>query len=471
MSRVERRDLSLVIFKTLLRPSVAFFLLFTAVALAQAEPADPLPASRDALRAEALANDGDSQFRLGEMLLNNPTDMNDLVDAYAWFVLADRNGHARARYYKRGMGNVLDEEQQQQVAERVADLTAAIAEGRDPDAAEDSGAAAADAPVADTSVADTSVTDTGPGQSGQADEGRGAEAPAGAPATDAGSPDGAASADLQAPVPADDTAASGAPSGDDAGGREGQGAEPAAEDTARAPADSDGPEDRQPEAAAPGDVPPDSLDNDSPANNVTDGGGGSTTSAAAQGPHPQAEQPQTEPRSQDQETGGDADQPNAAASRESAPGPAQVPEQDPAQIPARDSAQDAAAVPVAPAPAAAAGGTTGVAGSVAAAPAAPDVAPGSRAAAAVDPSALVVRGRALLAQGDIVSARALFELAAESGSGEAALLTGRTYDPGFVAEHKAVGFRGNAEQARRWYRMAIEMGAPEAQAALDQLAQ
>ena len=94
---------------------------------------------------------------------------------------------------------------------------------------------------------------------------------------------------------------------------------------------------------------------------------------------------------------------------------------------------------------------------------APD--PASRPAAdrqplsAVETAALVVRGDAFLVAGDIASARLLFERAAESEDGRAALRLAVTYDAAFL---KRVGIRGllsDPEQAAFWYRRARELGA------------
>jgi len=72
--------------------------------------------------------------------------------------------------------------------------------------------------------------------------------------------------------------------------------------------------------------------------------------------------------------------------------------------------------------------------------------------------ALIHHGDAMLAVGDISTARLLYERAAEAGSGEAAAAAGKTYDPTFLALIGTVGIRPDAEAAARWYRRAIALG-------------
>ncbi|MBK8907783.1 MAG: hypothetical protein IPM60_07720 [Rhodospirillales bacterium] len=455
MSRAYQTGLGLVIFKTLWLSSLVVMFVLMAAALPRAEPADPQSDGRDVLRAEALAGDGASQFRLGETLLNDPANLDDLLDAYAWFVLADRNGHARARYYKRGMENVLDEQQQDQVAKRVAELTAAMEQGRVPNPASDSKVAAADAAPAPED--DAEQTESGDG-------------PTDAESRSAGSPEEPKSADLQeAPGAADAAAASAA----DTDGPAEQGAEPATgpvaadEKTVPPTDDGDGAEDQRAEPTAPDEA-------ETPASGDNDSAGGPASAAAIEADQPRAEEPTMEPPSAMEESrrGADdaepRDQPSSSVD-------GRVEEEARREHEAPDAAEDRrdiqepATPPDEAAPAAPPVEAAPATPPVEAAPAAPPVEAAPAAVAAFDPGPLIVRGRALLAQGDIVSARALFELAADNGSGEAALLTGKTYDPRFVADHKAVGLRGDAEQARRWYRTAISMGATEAQAALDGL--
>jgi hypothetical protein len=80
------------------------------------------------------------------------------------------------------------------------------------------------------------------------------------------------------------------------------------------------------------------------------------------------------------------------------------------------------------------------------------------------------RGRELLARGDISGARLLFERAAGSGSGEAAIEAGRTYDPAVLAALGVRGIRPDPSAAIAWYRRAVALGELDsAEAALRRL--
>jgi hypothetical protein len=80
------------------------------------------------------------------------------------------------------------------------------------------------------------------------------------------------------------------------------------------------------------------------------------------------------------------------------------------------------------------------------------------------------RGRELLARGDVSAARQLFERAAGSGSGEAAIEAGRTYDPAVLAALGVRGIRPDAAAAIAWYRRAVALGELDsAEAALRRL--
>lgn len=91
---------------------------------------------------------------------------------------------------------------------------------------------------------------------------------------------------------------------------------------------------------------------------------------------------------------------------------------------------------------------------------APPPAPARRAAA--DPAvlaALLRRGEALLAIGDISGARRFFERVAEAGSAGGALAMGRTYDPTVLAELQAWSIGPDPVAAAGWYRRARELEA------------
>jgi hypothetical protein len=76
-------------------------------------------------------------------------------------------------------------------------------------------------------------------------------------------------------------------------------------------------------------------------------------------------------------------------------------------------------------------------------------------------AALVARGDAFLGTGDITSARAFFERAADAGDSQAAMRMAVTFDPAFLERAGLQGVRGDPEQATRWYRRARELGGTE----------
>jgi len=100
---------------------------------------------------------------------------------------------------------------------------------------------------------------------------------------------------------------------------------------------------------------------------------------------------------------------------------------------------------------------------IAAAPAiVPTEAPASRA----DVSALLERGDALLATGDIASARLFYEEATMAGDAMAALRLGESYDSRFLAVAGLTGVHSDPALAARWYRRASELGASVAEVLL-----
>ena len=82
---------------------------------------------------------------------------------------------------------------------------------------------------------------------------------------------------------------------------------------------------------------------------------------------------------------------------------------------------------------------------------------------------LAQRGDQLLNRGDVVAARALYERAAEMGSGPAALALGSTFDPNRLWSLGVFGMVGNKDRARQWYARADQLGHPEAKARLKAL--
>lgn len=82
---------------------------------------------------------------------------------------------------------------------------------------------------------------------------------------------------------------------------------------------------------------------------------------------------------------------------------------------------------------------------------------------------LIARGDQLLGTGDIAAARQFYQRAAEAGSAAAATAVGKTYDPLFLAESKAQGFRGDLVLAAQWYLKASAAGDPQADEMLRRL--
>jgi hypothetical protein len=84
---------------------------------------------------------------------------------------------------------------------------------------------------------------------------------------------------------------------------------------------------------------------------------------------------------------------------------------------------------------------------------------------------LLKRGQALLAEGDISSARLLLRRAAEASDGAAALTLAGTYDRAELAKLKVIGVAHDHAQAKVWYTRAVANGSAEAVRRLQQLAQ
>jgi hypothetical protein len=83
--------------------------------------------------------------------------------------------------------------------------------------------------------------------------------------------------------------------------------------------------------------------------------------------------------------------------------------------------------------------------------------------------ALIHRGDSLFALGDIASARLFYERAARGGSGQAALRLGGTFDSSFLLRAGFGGIRGDSALASRWYQLALELGAGDADTLLKSL--
>jgi uncharacterized protein YoaH (UPF0181 family) len=82
--------------------------------------------------------------------------------------------------------------------------------------------------------------------------------------------------------------------------------------------------------------------------------------------------------------------------------------------------------------------------------------------------ALVTRGDAFFAAGDLASARLFYEYAAK-GNGAAALRLGSTYDPGFLAHAHIGRVQGDAAIALYWYRRAHDLGNRDAEVLLKRM--
>jgi hypothetical protein len=137
------------------------------------------------------------------------------------------------------------------------------------------------------------------------------------------------------------------------------------------------------------------------------------------------------------------------------------------------AAAPAAAAPAAAAPIAApmAALPTGVAPSAAAPPAAapPIAAAPARRMAPDEFATLMQRAKAMLAVGDIPSARLLLERAAEAPDANAALMLAQTYDPQALGTSDVRNIVAEPAKARAWYQKAALLGSADAQRRLAQL--
>jgi hypothetical protein len=108
--------------------------------------------------------------------------------------------------------------------------------------------------------------------------------------------------------------------------------------------------------------------------------------------------------------------------------------------------------------------------------AAPSAAPGRTAAPSVrklDPEQtklLMKQGEEFVAAGDLITARLVFQRAAEAGDASGALAMGATYDPIVQAKLGVRGIGSDVETARRWYEKARDYGSPDAARRLELLA-
>jgi hypothetical protein len=106
---------------------------------------------------------------------------------------------------------------------------------------------------------------------------------------------------------------------------------------------------------------------------------------------------------------------------------------------------------------------------------APAPAPASKASTPhvdnADIAAMIKRGKDILASGDIISARLLLRRAADTGSAEAALALGATFDPAVIRRLGVIGMTPDIAQARQWYQRAADLGSASATGQLARLEQ
>src|SRR4051794_28391412 len=95
------------------------------------------------------------------------------------------------------------------------------------------------------------------------------------------------------------------------------------------------------------------------------------------------------------------------------------------------------------------------------APATP-AAPSARRMDAEELAALLKRAKAMLAVGDIASARLLLERAADAQEGEAALMLAGTYDPQVLGTQDMRSVTPDPAMARAWYQKAAKLGSADA---------
>jgi len=91
--------------------------------------------------------------------------------------------------------------------------------------------------------------------------------------------------------------------------------------------------------------------------------------------------------------------------------------------------------------------------------------PASKATRVLDPeeiTLLMKQGEQFIAAGDVVTARIVFQRAAEAGDANAAMALGATYDPTVLAKLGVAGLGADLEKARTWYQKAESLGSTEA---------
>lgn len=83
---------------------------------------------------------------------------------------------------------------------------------------------------------------------------------------------------------------------------------------------------------------------------------------------------------------------------------------------------------------------------------------------------LLARGKEVLQQGGIAAARLLFEELATRGSAVGALALARSFDPVYVPHSPSAALAPNIDVAMKWYQRAAELGNPDAQRRLAEIA-
>jgi hypothetical protein len=82
-------------------------------------------------------------------------------------------------------------------------------------------------------------------------------------------------------------------------------------------------------------------------------------------------------------------------------------------------------------------------------------------------AALIERGDALFAVGDVASARLFYQYAAEADDGTAALRLGGAFDPTFLERARLIRVSGHVKKALYWYLRASELGNDDAKILLE----
>jgi len=100
-----------------------------------------------------------------------------------------------------------------------------------------------------------------------------------------------------------------------------------------------------------------------------------------------------------------------------------------------------------------------------------DSSPGAALAIPIDDGRkLCAEGLVAFAKGDIATARAFFESAAEAGDARALVALGDTFDPGTLTRLGVVGLKGDGAKAHDYYARALAAGASGARERLASLA-